>query len=80
MNNRSYFSNKTIFGFYAIILTSLILMPSIECEYCEGDGVIEETTTGYYGEGLTPYVDTYEIECFYCEGSGSVEGELDDDE
>jgi len=86
MNNQSYFSNKTIFGFYAIYFNithyyrSHLLMPSIECEYCQGDGVLEQTKSGYYGPGISPYIDIYEVECFYCEGSGSVEGELEDDE
>jgi len=55
-------------------------MPSIECEYCQGDGVLEQTKSGYYGPRISPYIDIYEGECFYCEGSGSVEGELEDDE
>ena len=53
-------------------------MPTIECEYCEGDGVLEETKFGHYGAGISPYIDIYEVECFYCEGSGLVEGELDE--
>ena len=51
-------------------------MASIECEYCEGEGVMELTKSGYYGEGITPFVDIYEVECMWCEGSGLVEAHL----